>query len=160
LKVKKLFFLGIAIAIVTAFFDLLSKRVIFAILEKMAEENPEIKVTNFFSLVYVWNRGVSFGMFNSIANAHLILSLLQFSIALILFFWLYQNEKLHISWALGLIIGGALGNLCDRIRNGAVADFLDFHVAAYHWPAFNLADSAVFIGVMILIFEDLIFKKK
>ena len=58
------------------------------------------------------------------------------------------------------LIGGAFGNLIDRIRNGAVADFLDFHLMTYHWPAFNLADSFVFIGVMILIFEDLIIKKK
>lgn len=153
-----------SIAVIAAILDLLSKRLVFAFLEKTAlihyAHNPEIEVFSFFNLVYVWNRGVSFGMFNQIANAQLVLSLLQFSIALILSFWLYKNEKTHITWALGLIIGGAFGNLIDRIRNGAVADFLDFHAFAYHWPAFNLADSFVFIGVMILIFEDLIFKKK
>ena len=160
LKVNKLFFLGVVIAIFTALLDLASKRAIFAILENSGGLHPEIKITSFFSLVMVWNRGVSFGMFNSIENAWFLLSLLQFSIALILFFWLYRNDKVHITWALGLIIGGALGNLCDRIRNGAVADFLDFYIGSYHWPAFNLADSVVFIGVTILIFEDLIFKKK
>ncbi len=160
LKVNKLFFLGIAIAFVGAFFDLATKRFVFAILTSDGMQNPEIKLASFFSLVMVWNRGVSFGMFNSIENAALLLSLLQFSIALILFFWLFYNEKLPITWALGLIIGGALGNVCDRVKNGAVADFLDFYIGTYHWPAFNLADSIVFIGVMILIFEDLIFKKK
>ena len=151
-------------AVVAAILDLLSKRLVFAFLEKIAMthsiNNPAIEVSSFFNLVYVWNRGVSFGMFNQIANAQLVLSALQFSIALILSFWLYNNKKLHITWALGLIIGGAFGNLIDRIRNGAVADFLDFHLMTYHWPAFNLADSFVFIGVMILIFEDLIIKKK
>jgi signal peptidase II len=164
LKVKKLFFLGVIIALFAAFFDLLTKRFIFAILEKIALQtainNPEIKIFDFFSLVYVWNSGVSFGMFHHLKNSQIIFSLIQSVILLILFFWLYYNQKLHFTFALGLIIGGAFGNLTDRIRNGAVADFLDFHIASYHWPAFNLADSFVFIGVVILIFDDLIFKKK
>ncbi len=164
MKVKKTFLLGIAIALVVAFCDLLSKRLIFAILENIATtqqtSNPEIVISDFFSLVYVWNRGVSFGMFNQIENSHIILSLVQGSVLVVLLFWLYSNQKKHFTYALGFIIGGALGNLADRIKNGAVADFLDFHVASYHWPAFNLADSFVFIGVMILIFDDLIFSKK
>ena len=61
--------------------------------------------------------------------------------------------------AFSLIIGGALGNLIDRIRYKAVADFLDFHLFAYHWPAFNLADSLIFIGVAMLLFEELLIKK-
>lgn len=164
MKVRKLFFLGIAIAFVAAVLDLFSKQFIFAILEKLAlsqeTTNPEIKVFDFFSLVYVWNRGVSFGMFNQLQYSQIIFSLIQSTIILILFVWLARNEKLHFTCALGLIIGGALGNLVDRVKNGAVADFLDFHIASYHWPAFNLADSFVFIGVMILIFDDLIFRKK
>lgn len=147
-----------------AFCDLLSKKFIFEILENIASteqtNNPEIKIFDFFSLVYVWNRGVSFGMFNQLENSQLILSLVQGSVALVLLCWLYSNKKPHFSCALGFIIGGALGNLTDRIKNGAVADFLDFHIASYHWPAFNLADSFVFIGVMILILDDLIFSKK
>ncbi len=164
MKVRKLFLLGIAIAFAVAFFDLLAKRLIFAILDNIAlttdVTNPEIVIFDFFSLVMVWNRGVSFGMFNQIGSAPVILSLLQFSIMVIVFVWLYRNEKPHFAWALGLIAGGALGNLSDRIKNGAVADFLDFHIASYHWPAFNLADSAVFIGVAILVLDDLIFKKR
>lgn len=163
-KITKLFLLGILIAFFAAFFDLLSKRIIFAILESRAlaqnTNNPEIKIFDFFSLVYVWNRGVSFGMFNTLENSKIIFCVVQGTIALVLFFWLYYNKKTHITYALALIIGGALGNLVDRIKNGAVADFLDFHIASYHWPAFNLADSWVFIGVMILIFDDLIFSKK
>ncbi len=157
---KKLFFLGMIIAFFVAFFDLLTKRLVFAVLESYAEQNYEIKVASFFSLVKVWNSGVSFGMFSNIANSQIILSLLQFTILIILTFWLYNNQKLHFTWALGLIIGGAFGNVIDRIKNGAVADFLDFHILSYHWPAFNLADSCVFVGVMILVLDDLIFKKK
>ncbi|MBU6339677.1 MAG: signal peptidase II [Rickettsiales bacterium] len=163
-KEKKLFFLGIFIAFLVVFFDLLTKRITFAILENIAFEqitkHPEIKVTSFFNLAYVWNYGVSFGMFNNVENSQIIFCLLQSSIAVILAFWMYNNNKTHVTYALAFIIGGALGNSIDRAKNGAVADFLDFHIASYHWPAFNLADSFVFIGVMILVFEDFIFKKK
>ncbi len=76
-----------------------------------------------------------------------------------LLFWLFRSKKSYIDLALSLIIGGALGNLIDRAINGAVADFLDFHLFGYHWPAFNLADSIVFIGVFMLIFENQFIKK-
>lgn len=148
------------IATIIAILDLASKRLIFTILEQQQILQPEIKIFSFFSLVAVWNRGVSFGMFNSIENPQIILSILQGSIALILCFWLYNNQKKHFAIALGLIIGGAFGNVLDRIMHGAVADFLDFHIANYHYPAFNLADSCVFIGVAILLFDEIIFNKK
>jgi signal peptidase II len=161
---KKLFFLGILIAFFVAFLDLLSKDIIFSILENIALEqgvnNPEIKIFDFFSLVYVWNRGVSFGMFSQIQHSQIVFSVIQILILFILFIWLYRNKKLHFTYAIGLIIGGAFGNLIDRIKNGAVADFFDFYIASYHWPAFNLADSCVFVGVMILISEDIFFSNK
>lgn len=164
LREKKLFFLGISVALVAAILDLLSKGIIFRILENIAvaqsTPNPEIQITGFFNLVYVWNRGVSFGMFHSLENSQIIFCVIQALILLVLLFWLYRNQKIHLVYAIALIIGGALGNLFDRIKHGAVADFLDFYVASYHWPAFNLADSFVFIGVAILVFEDFIFKKR
>jgi len=163
-KNKKLFFFGISISIIIAFFDLLSKRITFSILENKASEglllNNSIEVTSFFNLVKVWNRGVSFGMFNGLEYSQIIFSAIVALVMIIMIIWLYRNQKLYLSWALGFIIGGALGNLTDRINQGAVADFLDFHIASYHWPAFNLADSFVFIGVAMLLLEDLISKKK
>ena len=147
---KKLFVLGLAIAVCVAFFDLLTKEIVF----RFIEDGDEIKIFDFFSLVRVWNRGVSFGMFNQLENSHIIFSIIQGGIALVLVFWLYRNNNFYFAYGLGLIIGGALGNVIDRIMNGAVADFLDFHIASYHWPAFNLADSCVFIGVVILLFFD------
>jgi len=158
-KNKKLFFLGVVIAIIAMFLDLLSKRLTFALLETKAPFD-HIEVFSFFNLVRVWNHGVSFGMFNQLESAHIIFSTIVSAITIVMLVWLYRNRKTYLTWALGLIIGGALGNLADRIQNGAVADFLDFHLASYHWPAFNLADSFVFIGVAMLLIEDLFLAKK
>jgi signal peptidase II len=157
---KKFFVLGILLAITVTFLDLLSKNLVFAMLDAQGSINPEIEIFSFFSLVKVWNRGVSFGMFNELENSQIIFTFIQGGIGSALLFWLWRNEKLHFVIALGLIIGGAFGNVIDRIKNGAVADFLDFHIATYHWPAFNLADSCVFIGVAILLLDDLIWSKK
>lgn len=156
---KKLFFLGCFIALIVMFCDLLSKRLIFAMIENL-ENADSIEVFSFFNLVKVLNHGVSFGMFSSLESAQIIFSVIVFVITIILLIWLYRNEKMHLTFALAFIIGGALGNLYDRIKNAAVADFLDFHIASYHWPAFNLADSFVFIGVAILLIDDLFLQKK
>ncbi len=155
---KKSLFTGITIAFFITIFDLISKIYIFSLIQKTNEN--QIVITSFFSLVQVLNKGISFGMFNNIKNSQIIFSLLQTSIAIILTFWLLKTNNLYISVALGLIIGGAFGNIIDRIINGAVADFLDFHINGYHWPAFNLADSSVFIGVAMLIFEEVFIKNK
>jgi len=155
---KKLFLIGIILAFFITIFDLISKIYIFSLIEE--NNQNQIVITSFFSLVQVLNKGISFGMFNDIKNSQIIFSLLQASIALILTFWLLKTNSLYISVALGLIIGGAFGNIIDRIINGAVADFLDFHINNYHWPAFNLADSSVFIGVAMLIFEEIFNKNK
>ena len=167
------FFLGILIAVAISFFDLLTKKIIFNLIDRNLQNqqiyaitdmanasNNEFKIFSFFSLVKVWNKGVSFGMFNQLKNSDIIFSIIQGGIGLILLFWLYQVKKPYLAIALGLVIGGAFGNTIDRFKNGAVADFLDFHIASYHWPAFNLADSSIFIGITILLCDEFIFNKK
>ncbi len=104
--------------------------------------------------VLVWNRGVSFGLLSSHSTfAPLILSVLAALISLWLFAWLTISVYRHVAFALSLIIGGALSNVMDRLRFGAVVDFIDVHVAGYHWPAFNIADSAIVIGAVILFLD-------
>ena len=158
---SKWFFLGLGIALIIVFLDLLTKKIIFNLIDNYQLKNDylEIKILSFFSLVKVLNKGVSFGMFNQIENSEIIFSIIQGSIGFILLFWLFQVKKPYLAIALGLVIGGAFGNTIDRIKNGAVADFLDFHIASYHWPAFNLADSAIFIGISILLFDEFILNK-
>ncbi|MFT6106187.1 MAG: signal peptidase II [Rickettsiales bacterium] len=157
---KKLFFIGLLIAAIVAFLDLYSKNLAFDFLDGLNLEYPGIVVFDFFNLVKVWNQGVSFGMFNKIEGGKYIILGVNSAILLILLIWLYRNKIIYLSIAISLIIGGALGNIIDRIINGAVADFLDFHVAGYHWPAFNLADSAVFLGVALLLLENYFVKPK
>ena len=72
--------------------------------------------------------------------------------------WLFQSNRLFNVIALGLIIGGAIGNVIDRILVGAVVDFLDFHAFGNHWPAFNVADASIFIGAVGLVFESFFIK--
>lgn len=110
-----------------------------------------IEVLPFFNLVEVWNTGISFGMFNQLPYGRWLLSALAMVIVLFLLRWLWLEESKITAAALGLIIGGAIGNVMDRLRLGAGADYLDFHALGYHWPAFNVTDSAIFLGVLVLI---------
>ncbi len=151
---KKLFFLGLAIAGIVAFLDLYSKNLAFKFIDSLNLQHPELAVTGFFNLVKVWNNGVSFGMFNDLAGGKYIILAVNLSILSALLIWLYRNQIMYLTIAIGLIIGGAIGNIVDRIMNDAVADFLDFYIGNYHWPAFNLADSAVFLGVVLLLLEN------
>ncbi|CAA7619280.1 Lipoprotein signal peptidase [Magnetospirillum sp. LM-5] len=115
-----------------------------------------VEILPIFDLVMAWNRGVSFGIFNNGGDWNwLVLSVLSVAISAGLAVWLKRAENALVALALGAIIGGALGNVIDRLRWGAVADFLDVHVAGYHWPAFNVADSAISIGAVLLILDSL-----
>ena len=115
-----------------------------------------IPLTSFLNIVLVWNRGVSFGMFGTAPHwLPWALALFAVLISVALAIWLRRTESHLLASALGLVIGGALGNVVDRVRYGAVVDFLDFHVAGYPWPAFNVADSAITLGVGLLLLDAL-----
>ncbi len=115
----------------------------------------------FFNLVLVWNRGISFGML----NAHpewmpWILLGLTGLMTLVLAVWLARTPRTVTRYGLSLVIGGALGNILDRLCYGAVVDFLDFHLGSLHWPAFNIADSAIFVGVALLLIDSVLESKE
>src|SRR5262249_31761137 len=82
------------------------------------------------------------------------------AVVAMLIVWLSKIETRISAAALGFLIGGAIGNVIDRLRYGAVVDFLDFHLGQAHWPAFNVADSAVVTGVGLLLLQSLVFDKK
>jgi signal peptidase II len=132
--------------------DQLSKWIIVA---HVMNPPVQIEVTSFFNLVLTHNRGVSFGMFA--AGSELgkwILVGLALMISGFLVRWLFQSSSPFSIIALGLILGGAVGNVIDRVLIGAVVDFLDFHAFGTHWPAFNVADTTIFLGAAGLIFES------
>lgn len=114
--------------------------------------NKAIVVNDYFNLVKVWNTGVSFSMFNNHGKiGAIVLSVFALLVVAFLLHWIYKELDKTKIIALGMIVGGALGNVIDRIRFGAVLDFLDFHYKSSHWPAFNVADSFICIGAFILI---------
>lgn len=116
----------------------------------------EIALAPFFNLVLAWNRGVSFSLFHSgAAYAPYVLSAVALAVVAGLLWWLRRMERPLPILAIGLVVGGALGNVIDRLRYGAVVDFLDVHAAGWHWPAFNLADSAITLGVAGLVIDGL-----
>lgn len=163
MKVNRVFIIWFLIALMLAVIDLISKHMIASYLRSIAYElqiyNPKISIFGFFDIVYVWNSGVSFGMFNNIAHSHIILSILQGLISLVVLLFLYKSKDNLSRISFSLIFGGALGNVLDRIWHGAVFDFLDFYIGKYHWPAFNFADSFIFLGVVILLHKEFFYKK-
>jgi signal peptidase II len=114
-----------------------------------------IPVTDFFNLVLVWNRGISFGLLGDGGQSQAwLLAAFGVIVAGGLVLWMHRAALPRLpSVAVGLIIGGALGNAIDRLRFGAVVDFLDLHAGGWHWPAFNVADSAITVGVAALVLD-------
>lgn len=146
----KLFYRALALAVVVILADQASK---WAIAGLFADPFQVIELTPFFNLVAAHNTGVSFSMLQGMGPWLLILGATGVSLALI--GWLMKLTAPLPALAVGLVIGGALGNVIDRIRLGAVFDFLDFYLGNWHWPAFNLADSAISVGVVLLLLDGL-----
>jgi signal peptidase II len=116
-----------------------------------------IELTPFFNMVFVYNRGAAFSFLSDAAGWQRELFIAIALGASIWIAWLLRkySQQTVFCVALSLILGGALGNVVDRLLYGAVVDFLDFHVLGYHWPAFNVADSAISCGAVLLIWDAL-----
>ena len=153
-----LFIFG-AIAVIVL--DQITKAVIT---EKLFMYGSYKVIDGFFSLVYVMNPGAAFGFLAGapeIFRYLFFISVTVLAILLIIYYILKsKSQDVLIVISLTLIFGGAVGNLIDRIRFGAVVDFLDFYIGAWHWPAFNVADSAISIGAVLMIWEMMVSRKK
>jgi signal peptidase II len=110
-----------------------------------------IELLPFLALVKVWNRGVAFGLFSSADAANLFFALAT-ALALVVVLYLSRRADIMARLGYGLIFGGGLANLVDRVVFGGVLDFIDLHVGGLHWPAFNVADLTITIGVIVLLF--------
>lgn len=139
-----LFFILAAFAI-----DQLTKTVI---VEIVMQPPRVIYVTSFLNITLAYNEGISFGLFTgTFKEKPSLLIWLTLALVLLLLFWMVFSDRIATTAALGLIAGGALGNIVDRVQRGKVTDFIDFHLASWHWPTFNIADVAIVGGAMCLI---------
>ncbi len=138
------------IVIFIIFFDQITKY--FAVIFYNELQNG-IEVFPFLNLVFVTNKGISFGLLSDL-NISFFLGLVSLGISIILTFWLIRSNLNFEKFIISLILGGALGNGIDRIYQSYVIDFIDIHYKNFHWPAFNIADSAITLGVVIYIFGN------
>ncbi len=118
---------------------------------------PRVEIAPFFDIVMAWNRGISYGWFaqHTEAGRWLLIGVTSL-ITIGLWLWLARQRRPLPAAALGLIIGGALANIFDRIVHGAVADFFWFHVGRFSWYVFNLADVAIVFGAVLLLYDSLV----
>ena len=155
---RRMLRLGLLFSLLIIVADQLSK---IAVMNYVLADSKPLVVLPFLNMVVVWNRGVSFGLFShDWVGAPWVLSALAVAIVVLMCVWLTRAQRRLTALALGAIIGGAIGNVIDRARFGAVYDFIDFHYAGWHWPAFNLADSAITLGVAALLVDSLLFDRQ
>jgi signal peptidase II len=146
---------GLAVALVALAADQAHKYWMLAIYR--IAERGRVEITPFFDLVMTWNHGISYGLLQQDSTLGR-LALMVFSVVAVavLFLWMSNSASRLVAISLGLVIGGALGNITDRIMHGAVADFFSFHYAGYYWYVFNIADVAIGAGVIGLILDWMI----
>jgi signal peptidase II len=149
-----------------AFFDWFTTRQTLEYFFDQREKYNTVTLTPFLNFVMVWNEGISFGLFNNSDTLEgnktmsLVFIGLSLMISLMMIVWLALVRGRLLAWALSLIVGGAIGNVIDRVRFGAVADFIDFHMNGMHWPAFNLADTCIAVGALLLVIDTMTSKEK
>jgi signal peptidase II len=154
--------IGWIVALVSFLADQASKNLLLYGLQFRAlGSTARIDVLPFFNMVMVWNRGVSYGLFpaGSLAGT-LLLIVLSIAAVVGLAWWLSKAERPSLGFGLGLIIGGALGNVIDRMLYGAVADFFHFYAFGHDWYVFNVADAAITVGVIVLLLDAFIRPEK
>jgi len=153
---RKYFFL---IAVIVLLLDRVTK---WAVASNIALRDNVLVIPGFFQLTHVENTGAAFGLFAESSAQWKIGALVTFSVlALIVvsaLLWKHSHALSTTTIGLSLILGGAMGNLWDRMFSGHVVDFLDFYVGTYHWPAFNVADSAIVVGAILLV-SEIVFAK-
>jgi signal peptidase II len=151
--------LGAAAALLTLAVDQANKLWLIFVFG-IASRQP-VELTPFFDVVFAKNPGISYSLFSARTEVqrYLLLAITLVATACIAF-WLWRARSRLVAFALGLIVGGALGNAYDRVAYGFVADFYHFHVGSFSWYIFNLADAAIVIGVGLLLVDSLFFGEK
>jgi len=155
---NKKFYLNLSIVLIIFFFDRITKKIIIS----LTQENfgQPIFSSEYLNISLVWNQGIAFGLFSfSESYTYNILTILITLVVFIIFYMIIKNDGFK-KFSLIMIVGGALGNLYDRIFFSAVPDFFDFHVGNFHWFIFNIADIFITIGVIFMILFEFIDNNK
>lgn len=156
-KIKKVI-IGIILLVIIFFLDRITKILILNIVEETGK--LDIYVNSFLNLYLVWNKGIGFGLLSfDQKSTYNVISFLILLINLIIIYLIY-NEKSIKTYFLLVILGGSFGNLFDRIYYNAVPDFIDLNYKGYHWFIFNVADIFITLGILCLIFSELLNYKK
>ena len=144
---------GLPVIVLALILDQVTKLIVH---DSLWQPPRRVELLGFLDLVPVENRGISFGLFQGEGSIGVwLISAFALIVSIGLGFWLSRVTRRWPALALGLIIGGALGNVIDRLRLGWVIDFIDFHVSTWHWPAFNMAAAAITVGVAMLLIDGL-----
>ena len=157
---RLILFFGIVIGVIGL--DLITKELA---VKYLSDIERIIIIPNYFDLTLIWNRGAAFGIFGQAPEyirKLILIGASSVAAVLTIAYAYFRNAKLSTFElvALALIAGGAIGNLYDRVFIGKVRDFLDIHIYSHHWPAFNIADSAITIGIGLFVVYELFFKKR
>lgn len=149
--------IGLVLALAVFIADQVAKALLLYVVGiKAFQSGQAIEITPFFNIVMVWNVGVSFGLLPAGSIwGRILLIVFALTVAGVLSVWLNGARRRVLAAAIGCVIGGALGNVVDRVVYGAVADFFDAHAFGYHWYTFNVADTFIVLGVGLLIFDTL-----
>ena len=153
MSIKKFIIGVILILSLTIFIDQLTKYIAFIVLFK---DQQVFIINHYLNFRPVWNDGISFGMFQGYGDFGRVIFII---IASIISLWIIiYSKRLNTIGFIGynMIAGGAIGNVIDRVIHGKVIDFIDVHYKEYHWPTYNIADSFIFIGVVLFIYNELI----
>ncbi len=157
IKIQKIDAYSFVLISIIFVLDRLSK---IYVIELIQSQEREIFLYDFLNLTLNWNTGIAFGLLSSNANLwyHLISALILLIIIYLIYLMVISDNLGKIT--VSLIIGGALGNLYDRLNYFAVPDFIDFHIKSFHWFTFNVADIFISVGIIIMLFREVILKKK
>ncbi len=156
IKIQKIDIYSFVFILVIFALDRFSK---IYVIDLIQSKEREIFLYDFLNLTLNWNTGIAFGLLSSNANLfyHLVSALILLIIAYLIYLMVISDKSGKI--IISLIIGGALGNLYDRLNYYAVPDFIDFHIENFHWFTFNVADIFISVGIIMMLFKEIIFKK-
>ena len=150
--------LGLALAVLILIADQLSKWWVLVRLDLPAL--GDVPVLPGLDFTMVWNHGVTFGLLQAgSGGGHLLLGLMALAITLLLVSWMHRTDSRLVAGGLGMIVGGAVGNIVDRLRYGAVVDFIRAHALGLSWYVFNVADACIVCGIGVLLIEGAIARR-